>query len=178
MKPGFTFNDVHSSYYGVTMRSRNRSMLPRKEAKQVKVPGQEGYYDLGNNTYDNKFIVVDCFLSQSNLEDLRSAAREIAAWLSVESALVFDDETDKIYTGSLKNEVSFENIINTGFFTLMFEVSPFQSGDDVTVTEQLTEAGNIELNYQGTAPACVRITITNNGANTINGFTLTYGKIS
>ena len=178
MKNGFTFNSQHCSEFGVVMRSVNRMLLPRLQPRQVKIPGRHGLYDLGDHKYENRLLALDCFVQRQGLPELRQLARELAHWLSVKARLVFDDEPDKYYLGRLYEQVDFENILGSGFFSLVFEVEPFAHGESLTVSKTVTTADKIELNYLGTAPAATTITITNTGENTINGFTLTYGRLN
>lgn len=100
MSLGFTFNNVHSADMGVVFRSSDRTLLPPKRITQYTIPGRSGTYDIEDG-YDNREITLDVsFVGEAyNYPGVRSRARAVAAWLSGEGLLVFDDEPERGVSG-------------------------------------------------------------------------------
>jgi phage-related protein len=71
---------------------------------------------------------------EPSLADIRTKARDIAAWLNVtdRASLSFDDETGKTYRGKLASAVDFDHIGKMGRFSLSFVCEPFAYGSEVT----------------------------------------------
>jgi predicted phage tail component-like protein len=115
------------------MRSKNRQLLPEPNDRYVQAPGRQGsiLYPRGLN---DRYIDLDCAFVEKNLPDLRSRAREIAAWLQTENReiLSFDDEPDKYYRGKLLTAVDFEHLAALGEFSLVFTCEPLAYGGEQT----------------------------------------------
>lgn len=171
---GFTFGGRHCSEFGVTMRSKDRPILPELRHNDMEIPGRDGVLDLGHNTYAVRIIEIACFVTSENLPSFRQRLREIAKWLSTKSLLSFDDEPDKTYYGRIYSAVSLEQILANGSFTLIFECDPMAQGK--TVVEYVGMLGDQDerlLYNEGTAPSPGIITITNQSNATIPWMYLT-----
>ena len=171
---GFTFNNVHSSFFGVIMKSVDRSLLPGLRKNEFIIPGRHGAIDYGLNAYDKRVITVDCGFKASSIPDARGKARDVSKWLSGSGLLVFDDEPNKAYQAKLYDAVSLEPQMRIGRFTLDFECQPFaeslaykQINTDITDNNE-----EVELTVAGTSETGCIITIKNNGNNTISGITI------
>ena len=82
---------------------------------------------------------------EPSLADIRTKARDIAAWLNVtdRATLSFDDETGKTYKAKLASAVDFDHIGNMGQFSLAFNCEPLAYGEQVTanfVSDSVTVA--------------------------------------
>lgn len=116
------------------MRSKNRQLLPEPNDRYVQAPGRQGsiLYPRGLN---DRYIDLDCAFVEKNLPDLRTRAREIAAWLHTtdRAILSFDDEPDKYYWGKLLLSVDFSHLATMGEFRLNFVCKPLAYGGEQTV---------------------------------------------
>ena len=132
---GFTFNGVHCSTHGVVMRSKNRQLLPEPNDRYVQVPGRNGSILFPGELADRR-IELDCAFVGSSLADIRTKARDIAAWLNTtdRASLSFDDETGKTYKAKLASAVDFDHIGRMGQFGLSFICEPLAYGEQVTAS--------------------------------------------
>ena len=160
---GFTFNGVHCSTHGVVMRSKNRQLLPEPNDRYVQVPGRNGSILFPGELADRR-IELDCAFVGSSLADIRTKARDIAAWLNTtdRASLSFDDETGKTYKAKLASAVDFDHIGRMGQFGLSFICEPLAYGEQVTASfisdsATVTNAGTfsalpiIEATFTGAA---------------------------
>lgn len=163
MNYGFTFNGVHSSTFGIVMRSKGRQVLPSTQDAYMQVPGRAGSY-LFPQAYNDRIISVDCAIITDTLENLRSELRDIAAWLSVtdREALVFDDEPDKTYMAKLDNVVDLTQTLGLGEFSLEFRAEPFAQG----ITVAASNIEGVAIMRVGTASALPILTATFTAAAT------------
>lgn len=141
---GLTFNNIHSSQFNAYLKSKNRMTLPARRKREIAIPGKDGTYDFGGNTFDNKVIEVQLTLNENSLYELRRKARQIAAWLStsVRQPLIFDDEPDKYYLAKVYDSISPEEIADTGIVSVKFECEPF-AYLLVSTAEEITWGSNI-----------------------------------
>jgi len=160
---GFTFNGVHCSTHGVVMRSKNRQLLPEPNDRYVQVPGRNGSILFPGELADRR-IELDCAFVGSSLADIRTKARDIAAWLNVtdRTSLSFDDEPGKSYKGKLASAIDLDHTGRLGQFSLTFICEPLAyggqvtadfAGDSVTVTNAGTFSALpiIEATFTGAA---------------------------
>jgi predicted phage tail component-like protein len=153
---GFTYGGVHSNTYGIVCKSVNRPLLPVLVKRELTIPGRHGTYDFGDNTFENRIIEVDLKYIGTSIAELRTRARQIAAWLSGYSGsknLIFDDEPDKYYVGKVYSDVGLTNLFSLGEVSVQIECEPFAYADlaeyDETIeydTGELYDAGLIYPN--------------------------------
>ena len=130
---GFSFNGLHSSEFGVVMKSKNRPLLPSPKVVADQALAVDGVYDFSavnpyrRMLYNEREITVECAVVCKDIYVLRKRAREIARWLfGRKGALRFDDSTDVFYMGYVANQIDLTNIIaRIGSFTLRFMCEPF-----------------------------------------------------
>lgn len=140
------------------------TLFPPKRSRKVQIPGKNGVYDYGANTYDERRITVDCTLKDQITKD---ELREIAYKLSGKKKLVFWDEPDKCYIGELYDAVDIDNYGDRLFlkFRLTFICEPFAYGE--TVTEPI-ETGDNQFEYRGTQKTPCLIVLKNTSDSEIN----------
>lgn len=149
---GLTYNGYHSyNDFGLYMRSEDRSLLPNRRKRQLVIPGKHGIYDFRNNTYDARIISVKFAYVEAGLNQLRLKARAVAAWLSGEGQLIFDDEPDKCYHAKVYTSVKISDIAYTAEFSVQFECQPMSryivsTGEDVILDSYLPLDSEILLN--------------------------------
>ena len=115
------------------MRSKNRQLLPETNDSYVQVPGRQGSILFPRELADRR-IDIDCAFVEPSLADIRTKARDIAAWLYTDDRanLSFDDETGKTYKGKLASAVDFDHIGRMGQFSITFICEPLAYGGQVT----------------------------------------------
>lgn len=111
------------------MRSRNRQLLPAFNDKHIEVPGRQGALLFPGELQD-RMIELECAFVEAGLPNIRTRAREIAAWLYTQGReiLSFDDESDKYYKAKLDGAIDFEHIARMGQFGLVFRCEPLAYG--------------------------------------------------
>lgn len=174
---GFKFRNIHSSTFGIGVRSDDRSVIPALRKNEFVIPGQHGTIDYGMNTYEKRPISLTLgLLKNQNHEALRSKARDIAKWISGQGALVFDDEPDKAYDAKVYNYVGIDQIqlLPMGLLTVTFECQPFaESLEYNQVNKNITDnPEEIEVNVNGTIESCCIITIRNTGTSNITNINI------
>ena len=126
----FIYNSLYSyDNFGIIAKMVGRPLLPAKRKQEIRIPGRNGTYDFGDNTYENVIIPVLIQCIADDFPELRTRARTIAAWLSqdVYKPLVFTDEPDKYYLAKIYDSVSFDKIVELApgeLSTINFECSP------------------------------------------------------
>ena len=113
--------------FKIIAKSVDRPILPTLRKREMTIPGKQGTYDFGGNTYDNRIIPVLMQYVGATFNDLRLRARDIAAWLSQTSykELIFSDEPDKYYLAKIYDPVGLETFFRLGKATIQFECQPF-----------------------------------------------------
>lgn len=146
------------------MRSKNRQLLPYPNDYYVQVPGRQGSILFPRELADRR-IELDCAFVEPSLADIRTKARDIAAWLYTDDRanLSFDDETGKTYKGKLASAVDFDHIGKMGQFSLSFVCEPLAYGEQVTANFASDSA---TVNNAGTFPTPAIIEATFTGAAT------------
>lgn len=170
---GFTFRGTHSSAFGLGFQSTDRALLPGVRENTVIIPGRDGVYSLQNATFDRRQITIGCSFAEDVPEDIPARCRKIAAWLSAEGELEFDDEPGVFYTARAVGGISLERIYRTGRFPLVFTCEPLAHSADQQQQGTFTQSGaEIRIAVQGTADAPCRIILRNTGTTTLSRITL------
>ena len=146
------------------MRSKNRQLLPEPNDRYIQVPGRQGSILFPRELADRR-IELDCAFVGSSMADIRTKARDIAAWLHTDdrASLSFDDEAGKTYKGKLASAVDFDHIGRMGEFSLSFACEPLAYGSETTTT---FTGDSATVANSGTYPAPAIIEATFTGAAT------------
>lgn len=175
---GFTFRNVHSSTFGIGVKSDDRSLIPALRKNEFEIPGRHGTVDFGLNTYEKRPINMHIGLLKNNSwNQLRLKARDIARWLSGKGMLVFDDEPDKAYNAAVYSYVGIEQIelLPAGLLNITFECQPFAESLEyrqVNITSISTSPYEVPAQVNGTSETGCIITIKNIGATNISNITI------
>lgn len=175
---GFTFKNIHSSTFNIGVRSDDRSLIPELRKNEFVIPGRHGTIDYGLNTYEKRPITMGLgLLKNTNWEQLRSQARDIAKWLSGKGMLIFDDEPDKAYDAAVYSYVGIEQIqsLPAGLATVTFECQPFAESLEyrqVNIPSITTKPFEVPVQVNGTSESCCIITIKNTGTTNISNITI------
>lgn len=197
----FTFNGQSSADFGLVVKSKDRPLLPRIRQTYETVPGRDGTYDFSDNTLEDRVLEVTCSFVAASVGELRYVARNLAAWLytTAKSQLIFDDEPDIYYMGRLENQVSLDQLVALGEFTLQFRCEPIayylyeaagETLDQSTILyrerrlyeDYVFNVGSravVTVDNFGTAPVAPIIVITGSATTlsiTCGSNTLTYGE--
>lgn len=131
---GLIFNGRHSSEFGLIMRSKDRTVLPSVREDYEYLPKRNGSIHFFHGI-DDRFIEVEFCFVEKNMPSLREKVRKIAGWLFTTSKekLIFDDEPDKYYMAKVGNQISLDQFIYTGTFTVIFRCEPFAYVDKTLV---------------------------------------------
>ena len=142
------------------MRSKNRQLLPEPNDRYVQVPGRQGSVLFPRELADRR-IDIDCAFVEPSLADIRTKARDIAAWLNVtdRANLSFDDEPGKSYKGKLASAVDLDHAGRLGQFSLTFICEPLAYGEQATAS---FVSDSVTVTNAGTfsAPAIIEATFT------------------
>lgn len=123
----FRFNGRHTSEFNLVSRSVSRPLLPTARVKRVEVPTLSGAQDFDGVEYDLKEITMRIMYIGKDYHELRTRAREIAAWLTVPnwSWLELDDEPGFRYLAKISSETDLSHFFESGAIDCEFEVQPF-----------------------------------------------------
>ena len=161
----FSFNGIDSSVFGLVCKSVKRPLLPARKINRVEVLGASGTYDFDSDTYSNRPITIKIAYIGTDYSELRTRAREIAAWLSISvpnkavfdniPKLIINDEPDKYYIAKVTEETDLDSLYESGTADIEFDCQPFAYSNDVfaefTITEAteiiFTNPGNRLINY-------------------------------
>ncbi|EKN68076.1 phage tail family protein [Schinkia azotoformans] len=173
MSKGLTFKGVHSSVFGLLMRSINRQILPSFRDEYVEINGRPGTILLSDEPGD---IIreVTFGLPVMTTEELRIKSRQIANWLysTDKEKLQFDDE-EQHYIGKVANQIDLTEQMKFGEFTVLFKCEPYALSEQKTVKHIINTSGQtLTFVNNGTVRTPPIIKIKNTGSSTINGFTL------
>lgn len=123
----FKFNNVESSVYNLICKSIKRPLLPAVKVRRIQLPNKSGVYDFDDNEYDLRLVTMRIMYIGNSYQELRTRARNIAAWLSVGtwSKLIINDEPDKYYLAKITEAVDLTSLWESGTADLTFDCQPF-----------------------------------------------------
>jgi len=132
MQYGFTFNNIHSSEMGLTVRTKNKPIIPAPKRATSSLSTRDGLLDYsqsnpyGHILFEQREISVECSFIKKSLEEIRRTARDIAVWLGFSvGKLVFDDEPDVYYIARVSNRLDLEQQLFRGSFRIVFSCEPY-----------------------------------------------------
>ncbi|MDD3269645.1 MAG: phage tail family protein [Syntrophomonadaceae bacterium] len=154
---GVKFKNIHSSFFGLVMLSKNRVLLPEISDEYVDIPGRDGSIYFPGSLKDRP-LEIEFSISTKTLSELRLLCRQVAAWLysKIPEILVFDDEPDVYYMAKVQNQLDLEQVMAMGRFVVQFRCEPLA----YSISElQITSFFFGALNNAGTYEALPVITI-------------------
>lgn len=144
----FSFNGIDSSVFGLVCKSVKRPLLPARKINRVEVLGASGTYDFDSDTYSNRPITIKIAYIGTDYSELRTRAREIAAWLSISvpnkavfdniPKLIINDEPDKYYIAKVTEEIDLDSLYESGTADIEFDCQPFSYSNDVFINFTIT----------------------------------------
>lgn len=123
----FSFHDIESTIYNLVCKSVKRPLLSSTRVNRMEVAGVSGAFDVDEKLYSLRTITMHIAYIGTDYFELRSRAREIAAWLGtvVWSKLIINDEPDKYYLAKVTSEVNLETLWESGGADVDFDCQPF-----------------------------------------------------
>lgn len=187
----FSFNSLESSVFKLVCKSVKRPLLPAARTNRVEVPGSSGAYDFGGQEYSLRTVTISITYIGTDYNELRTRAREIAAWLSTSdwSKLVINDEPDKYYLAKVTSEIDLESLWESGRAEITFDCQPFAYYymDRVltfpvigSMSYVFINVGTREINFKSPYGSKFKITIVGSWTMltlSMNGQTLTYANV-
>lgn len=161
----FTFGNVDMfTEYGIRVLHYD-PLLPPLRPRKIKIPKRSGAYDFRAKYYDERIIRIECDTRSGLTKD---QIRELSYTLSKKNRIRFWNEINRYYIGQIYNPSELNYIGSIGHeFDLTFVCEPFA----YSVPVQYAMAGGVSMRpaYLGTAPTPTRITIVNNGNESVAG---------
>ena len=177
---GFTFRNIHSSEFGIWVKSDDRTLLPEMRKEEYEISGRHGTVDFNKHpTYAKRIINMRLgSVSNETWEELRKDLRKLAGWLSGKGLLIFDDEPLVGYRAAVYSAVSLEqlHLLPVGAFQIPFEAQPLAEDiyyNQVFQPEITSRLESTEVNVNGTTDTCCLITIKNIGNTPIKDIIIT-----
>lgn len=186
----FIFNEVESSSFNLVCKSVKRPLLPAVKVRRVELTGISGVYDFDDDgiEYDMRSITMKIQYIGTSYEELRTRARQIAAWLSTSTwaKLRIHDEDDKYYLAKVTGEIDLDNLWESGSADVEFDCQPFaysvtEEVEEFEVTaltaHEFTNPGTRLINYKSPQGSKFKITLVGSWTTLslmINGKTLNY----
>jgi predicted phage tail component-like protein len=185
----FQFNDIESDDFDLVCKSIKRPLLPAVKVKRVELSGLSGVYDFeDDHEYSLRPIRMRIAYIGDDYEELRTRARDIAAWLSTSTwaKLIIHDEPDKYYLAKVTEELDLRTLFEGGFVELAFDCQPFaySVNEEVVIfeavaekAEEFTNPGTRRINYKSPQGSKFLIKVTGTWTDlnlALNGKTLYY----
>jgi len=124
MDLSFTFAGDASADYGIT-GSPKLPLFPAKRRNTIDIPGRDGSYDFGGNSYPPLLVTMDCVLKPASMAAKNAALSAAGLWLMGEGALVFGrDATKQWASAKVYNQPDLRHIGKNVRFPIVFECSP------------------------------------------------------
>lgn len=164
------------------LEKSSRPVLPKAKDRAVSIPGKAGEWRYGADVAAREWKLKFAWIGELDDDAIQVRVEELAAHLLDEQgeldeiALSFVDAPgrtwDVFYTKGLPVD---RFARGAGVITLYLTApDPWGYGTEVVTTDTITASPQaVEVENDGTVPAPCVIVITNNGGNTISGFTLT-----
>lgn len=167
----FRFNGIESDSFDLVCKSVKRTLLPAVKLKRFEPGNVSGVYDTSDHEYSMRTLTMRITYIGNDYEELRTRAREIAAWLSTSTwaVLIIHDEPDKYYWAKVTNEIDLSSMWEAGEAEIQFDCQPFAySVDEIVETFEdivtgrnciFTNPGTRTINYKSPPGSKFLITV-------------------
>ncbi|EPR7326196.1 distal tail protein Dit [Listeria innocua] len=153
MAIGFTYKDIHSSFFDVEIIDYKNQFFPENSGSTESPSGRIGAFYFGPNIGE-RTIEIQIQILADSLDDLSEKASEVADWLmqtdNIERSLTIDEDRDKVYFGRFEGTTDIERRLYNGLVTLNFVCSDphaYYEQQDMKLKQ-----GSTELHVQGSQP--------------------------
>ena len=127
MRSGFKFKDKHSSFFGVTVKTKSRPIRPEAKVYTLDIPCRDGAYDFseanqaGREYFYDRTFVITISVCADNIHTLQDRLSQLSSWLMGSGELIFDDMPNTVWYGRISDEIIY--MPNHGGSSATFEVS-------------------------------------------------------
>lgn len=166
----FIFAGEDSRKYNIKIEDVIRPFLPEKRDHYEMIPGRHGSVRF-EQPYGDRSIKVICTVKSSSVTERTRLTRDIPAWFhrAGESTLIFQDEADVFYTGTVTEISDPENIVFNKRIEINFQCQSFKTGRNATREAFTMRPDDPRVLYvKGTAETAPTVTITATEADIIN----------
>lgn len=133
MRNGFKFKDIHSSQFGVSVRTKSRPIRPSAKMFLSEVPCRDGVYDFsasnpyGREFYNNRTFAVSMSIYADNMTLMQEKLTRLSNWLCGKGELIFDDIPLVKWTGKVSDEIIYmpEHEGRKAVIEVTFSAEPF-----------------------------------------------------
>lgn len=150
----FTYNNQTSESFGLVSKSVKRPLLPSKKVNRVERLGASGVYDFDDGDYSLRKVSMKIAYIESSYTNLRSKARQLAAWLAADNdwhKLIINDEPDKYYLAKITSEINLDSLYESGSADIEFDCQPFAySVDELFGYMEFVDYTGVVLTHPGT----------------------------
>lgn len=155
----FIFNGVDSATYNIAGNPL-LPLLPTRRRNTIEVPGRDGVYDFGNNSYYPLYLPIDCTIKPADRAAKPGDLANTALWLMGEGALVLGRDTTKRWVSAkVYDQVDLRHVGKNAQFQVIFECNPPWLED---VDAQAGSIGTA-TDYGSQLPFSPAITVTKTG---------------
>lgn len=133
MRNGFKFKDVHSSLFGISVKTKSRPIRPAVRTFFTEVPYRDGEYDFssanpyGHEFYSSRTFSVSIGVCAENLTALQRKLTQLSKWLCGKGELIFDDIPLAVWIASVDDEIIYmpEHEGRKAVIDVSFRAEPF-----------------------------------------------------
>lgn len=121
-----TINGINSSSLGLKVTERKLPLLSGVRQEKVRIVGKHGKYNFSDYTLEEKEIEITFVFVDKTSQSMKNK-RKIAQWLYSQNELqiIFEDENDVYYLGTVANQIDLEQTMAFNQFTVQFACHPF-----------------------------------------------------
>jgi len=185
----FTYKGISSYTYNLICKSVNRPLLPALRSNTTTFSTVSGVYDSGNVEYDLRNVTMKIQYLGTSFQELRSRARQIAAWLGGGEwgQLIIEGEDDKYYWAKIEGDIELDTVFEYGEADIQFVCQPFAYAlNEITQsinngTHVINNPGTRHIDNRSPVSSLFKIVATG-GSGTIsfnmNGRSLTFNSVT
>lgn len=118
MRPFFIFNGIDSRDYFVVNKLPS-IIKAQRNIDKIEIEGRDGFLSQDFGTYKGILKTVECTIKDLSNIDF------ICSWLDGSGDVIFSNESDKKYKGTIINQIEFSKILRTYHkFIIQFDCQP------------------------------------------------------
>lgn len=133
MRNGFTFNGIHSSQFGATVKTKSRPIRPAKKCFLTDVPCRDGEYDFsasnaaGREFFSSRIFTVTVTVCADDIYKLQNKLSRVSKWLLGSGTLIFDDMPMVEWRAQISEDIIYlpESGAKSATVEISFRAEPF-----------------------------------------------------
>lgn len=133
MRNGFNFKGIHSSEFGVSVKTKSRPIRPSGRTVLKSVPFRDGSYDFsssnpyGREFYNDRSFSVALSVCADNMTLMQRKLNSLSKWLCGKGELIFDDMPFVKWRAMVIDEIIYvpEHDGRKAVFEVNFNAGPF-----------------------------------------------------